>query len=337
MSYLVSFGETLMRLGPSNLERLCQQAQFDINFVGAEVNVAVSMARYGHKTAYVAGLPSNSLGRAARDEIRKHGVGCDDIHFQNGRMGLLYLEMGAMFRPSQILYDREHSAFAEAAASEYDWDTILDGADWLHLSGISLALGDAPRQACFDAVAAAKKHGVKISFDCNYRPTLWEGREVEAPELLKEILASADILFGGPRDMALIFDREINLNDPKTAFANASMIAFEEFPNLQTMAATSRKILTADNNIITAFISDGKSIFTAAPIHLDNIVDRIGTGDAFVGGILHRLSQERSLQDTIDFGLAACSIKHSLRGDFNLTSEAEVENFINTGASDVSR
>ena len=337
MSYLVSFGETLMRLGPSNLERLCQHAKFDINFVGAEVNVAVSMARYGHKTAYVAGLPSNSLGRAARDEIRKHGVNCDNIHFQDSRMGLLYLEMGAMFRPSQILYDREHSAFAQTPPGEYDWDSTLAGADWLHLSGISLALGDGPRQACFDAVGAAKKHGVKISFDCNYRSTLWSGREAEAPELLQKIVASADVLFGGPRDMALIFDREINLNDPKAAFVNASNIAFEEFPNLQAMAATSRMILTADNNIITGFISNGKSIFTATPIHLDNIVDRIGTGDAFVGGVLHRLSQERTPQEAIDFGLAACSIAHSLRGDFNLTTETEVEHFINTGAGDVSR
>ncbi len=337
MSHIICFGEMLMRLWPSNSERLCQKAQFNIDFVGAEANVAVSLSRFGHDVDMVTTLPSNPLGRGARTEVQKHGINCKKVHFREGRLGVLFLETGAMFRPSQIVYDRAHSAFAEMPASEYDWDAILDGADMLHLCGINLAVGTEPMQSCYDAVSTAKRLGVKVSFDCNFRPSLWKGREAEAAKAQHDIANHADILFAGPRDMGLMYGMSQAETDPLKAFENAAEVAFQQHPNLKYMAATAREVTSADTNILTAFIAHEGKVYATKPLLLDGIVDRIGGGDAYVGGMLHQLAKGAPPQEMVDFAAAASGLKHTMMGDFNLTSEAEVRSFMSTGGGDVNR
>ena len=323
---IVCFGELLLRLSAPGRERLLQTPRLEVHIGGAEANVAVSLARFGHDAAMVSTVAANGLGEAAVGELRRHGVDARDVRALPGRMGLYFLSHGALQRPSEVLYDRADSAFVRA--TEYDWARVLDGASWLHLSGVSPALGEAPALATIEAARAARRLGVKVSFDGNFRGKLWQAWGGDAPAILRQIFAEADLLFADHRDIAVVLG-ERSETDGEAAVTEAAAHAFAAFPNLQWLASTVRVQRSVDWHSLSALMVGRDGVPYRAPAcELQAIVDRIGTGDAFAAGVLHGLLTEMAPAAAVHFGLGAACLKHSLPGDFNLVNRAEVEDFV---------
>ena len=333
---IVCFGEVLVRFSAPDNQLLLQSPRLDVCFAGAEANVAVSLARFGHAAAMASVLPDNALGRAARDELRKHGVDVGRLTFRPGRMGLYFLTPGAGQRPSQVLYDRADSAFS-SAAGDIDWDNALTGAEWLHVSGVTPAIGPATADAALKAVRAADRLGVKVSMDGNYRASLWAAWDGDAPAILSEMLSHAELLFGDHRDIGLILGRPFGAGDPEVLRRHAADLAFEAFPRLQRLACTDRVQHNVNNHDLTGFLLDRSGTWRSAPRSLNPIVDRIGGGDAFAAGVLHGLLSGLGEAVTLDFAVAAAALKHATPGDFNLASVAEVEDLRTADSLDVRR
>jgi 2-dehydro-3-deoxygluconokinase len=321
---IVFFGELLMRLSPPGNELPLQSPRMDVHFGGAEANVATSMAILGHDCVMVSALPDNVLGRACAGELRRHGVDTTRLHYADGRMGLYFLSPGAMHRPSEVLYDRADSVFARTTADAYDWPRLLAGAQWLHVSGINLALGETTAQAALAAVRAARKAGVSISFDCNFRSKLWGARIEQAPALLGEVAAHADLIFGNDRDIALILGLDFPQADAGDRFRAAATAAFSAWPQLHRIAATERHHRNvSDQDLFGLMATRDRALKTAAHL-LTGIVDRIGAGDAFAAGLLHGLAQNMADDAALDFAVAAACLKHAIPGDANLSCEADM-------------
>ncbi|HWA59797.1 MAG TPA: sugar kinase [Caulobacteraceae bacterium] len=321
---IVCFGEVLLRLAAPGAEMLLQTPNFRATLAGAEANVAVSLARLGHATAMVTTLPDNAIGQAARDELRRHGVDTRAVALVPGRMGLYFLSPGGGMRPSQVIYDRAGSAFAVSPADAVDWPSALQGAGWLHVSGITPAVGPGPAASALTTVKAARAAGLTVSFDCNYRPTLWRGREAQAPAVLAGLLAEADVVFGDHRDIGLVLGRSFpgEGDAPRAAAAQA---AFETWPNLSLMASTRRVQHSLDHHDLCGFLYARDGAWSTRTIAVTAIVDRIGAGDAFAAGLIHGLRRGAPGQGAIDFALAAAALKHTVPGDFNLVTEAEID------------
>lgn len=333
---IVCFGEVLVRLSAPDNQMLLQSQRLDVCFAGAEANVAVSLSRFGHAAAMAGVLPDNALGRAARDELRKHGVDVSRVAFTPGRMGLYFLTPGAGQRPSQVLYDRADSAFSRAAG-EVDWDRALAGAEWLHVSGVTPAIGPATAEAALKAVRAATRLGVKVSMDGNYRASLWAAWAGDAPAILAEMLSHAALLFGDHRDIGLILGRAFSGQDAEGLRRAAADLAFETFPRLQRLACTDRVQHNVNNHDLTGYLLDRSSTWRSAPRSLNPIVDRIGGGDAFAAGVLHGILSGLDEATTLDFAVAAAALKHATPGDFNLATLAEVEDLRTADSLDVRR
>jgi 2-dehydro-3-deoxygluconokinase len=334
MSRIVCFGEILWRLSSPAGEQQLQSPALSACIGGAEANVAVSLARFGHDAAMASTLPRNALGLAARDGLRAHGVDTAGVNLADGRMGLYFLTPGAVLRPSEIIYDRAQSAFALADPDLYDWDTLLDGAAWLHVSGVSPAVGDAPARTVLDAMRAARAMGVRVSFDGNYRASLWAQQGSDGASVLLALMANADLAFADQRDIALLLRR------PELAQAShrdqAIAAAFAAFPQLEQLASTVRTQHSVDRHALSAVLHTRSGSIGTRTYELSGIVDRIGTGDAFAAGVLHGVESGWSGQQALDFGLAAATLKHAIAGDFNLASEEQVQ-AVCTGALDVRR
>jgi 2-dehydro-3-deoxygluconokinase len=281
-------------------------------------------------------LPDNAIGQAALDELRRYGVGVAGVRRVPGRMGLYFLDPGAGLRPAQVLYDRAGSAFANAAPELVDWGAELAGAGWLHVSGVTPAIGANAAAAALRAVRAARAAGVAVSFDCNYRATLWQAWDGDGPAILRAIMAEADLVFGDHRDVALILGRTFAGagEQPRTDAASA---AFESFPNLQRMASTRRVQHSVDAHDLSAFLFARDGAWTTPALSLTSIVDRIGAGDAFAAGLLHGFQRGMDPQSALEFALAATALKHSIPGDFNLATEAQIEALASGAALDVRR
>jgi 2-dehydro-3-deoxygluconokinase len=320
---MVCFGELLVRLSSPHGELLLQSPALQACIGGAEANVAVSLAHFGHDVAMVGALPDNQLGHVARNQLRAYGVDTRAIACRPGRMGLYFLTPGAVLRPADIIYDRAGSAFALAGPGAYDWNALLHGADWLHVSGVSPALGEHAAQAVLDAVRSARRLGVRVSYDGNYRATLWQQQGTDGADILFELMGNVDLAFADQRDIALILKRP-ELADPARR-DEAIDAAFAVFPQLARLAATVRTQHTVDEHELAAVLHTRDGRVDAASYRLAGIVDRIGTGDAFAAGVLHGLQSGWDDQRALDFGLAAGAIKHSIAGDFNLASAAQVE------------
>jgi 2-dehydro-3-deoxygluconokinase len=334
---IVCFGELLLRLSAPGRELLFQSGQLDARFGGAEANVAASLAILGHASSMVSALPDHAVGHACAGELRRHGVDISGIHFGTGRMGLYFLTPGAMQRPAEVIYDRADSVFAHTPAAAWDWPTLLQGAHWLHLSGINLALGEHSAQTALDAMRAARAAGVAISFDCNYRSKLWGGRSGKAPRLLREVLAEADLLFGNERDIALVLDANFRQTDGEQRFLAASQLAFGNFPRLRWMAATERQAPDAGTHELRGHLATREHVLTTRAHRLSGIVDRIGSGDAFAAGLLHGLATGMHEPAMLDFAVAAACLKHSVPGDVNLLREADMLEFLAQEGRDVKR
>jgi 2-dehydro-3-deoxygluconokinase len=336
---VVCFGELMLRLAAPDGELLLQSARLDARYGGAEANVAASLARFGDAAALVTVLPDNPLGRAARDELRRHGVDVSSLRWSDGRLGLYFLVPGAVVRPSEVIYDRAGSAFAEASPDLIDWDAELAGAAWLHLSGVTPAIGPNASEAALRAVAAARRLGVRVSFDGNYRAKLWAVWKGDGPAVLRRLVGAADLAFVDERDIALVLGRPFaEPDDPAARRRAAAEAAFEAFPELQRIASTFRRAHGVDHHELSAvmFTRGGGEIRTRA-FSLTGIVDRIGGGDAFAAGVLHGLLNGLDDAAALDFGLGAAALKHGIRGDFNLASVEDVQAVLSGVGLDVKR
>ena len=321
---VVCFGELLLRLSAPGRERLLQTPLLGVHVGGAEANVAVSLARMGHEAAMVSTVAGNALGEAALGELRRHGVDTGHVRTGAGRMGLYFLSHGALHRPSEVLYDRADSAFVRAA--DYDWDRLLEGAHWLHLSGVTPALGEATAQATLAAARAARRRGVMVSFDGNFRAKLWQAWDGDAATILRQIFSECDLLFADHRDIAVVLGTQA---DAQGEAADAAAQAFSAFPHLRWLASTLRTQHSVDWHSLSAVMfGRGGERHRGPDYELRAIVDRIGTGDAFAAGVLHGLLTETAPLAALRFGLGAACLKHSLPGDFNLSTREDVEAFV---------
>lgn len=334
---IVCFGEVLLRLSAPGRQLLLQTGHFDAHVGGAEANVAVSLSKLGHASAVVTSLPDNPLGRVCRDELRRHGVDTSGIEFRDGRMGLYFLTHGSGQRAAEVLYDRAHSAFAMAPADLHDWNDLLADAQWLHVSGITPAVGATGAAAVLRAMTTARALNVKVSFDCNFRSRLWGARAAQAPKILRELCAMADLIFGDDRDIAFMLGYNAGDVTPTERRRNAAATAFEAFESLQWIAYTERSSANADGQQLAGTLHDSTAVFTTHPYPLHGIVDRIGAGDAFAAGILHGLMAGFTAQATVEFATAASCLKHTIPGDFNLLSATDIQLALSEEKTDVRR
>jgi 2-dehydro-3-deoxygluconokinase len=331
----VAFGEVMWRLSPPGRELLLQSAKLESWVAGAEANVATALAKLGHDSALVTALPDGPLGEAALVHLRGHGVDTRGIMRGAGRMGLYFVTSGAGLRATEVIYDRAGALFAETPAEAWDWDTLLDGADRLHLSGITPALGPKGTAAALAAARAATARGVPISFDGNYRAKLWEAWDGRPRETLTELVAQADILFGNHRDVALLLGKPFS-GEGADRRREAAEAAFAAFPNLTHIASTARHVEDADRHRLAARVDTPERGHQTPELLVAGIVDRVGTGDAFAAGVLHGLRLGEPPEDAAETGLALAALKHSLPGDATLFSRQDLDAF-RTGGMDVRR
>ena len=335
MGKIVCFGELLLRLTAPGRELVLQSGRLDVQVGGAEANVAVALARLGHESAMVSRVPDNALGDAAAGHLRRYGVSTAGVSTGPGRMGLYFLSPGAGLRPSDILYDREGSSFALAGPADFDWDALLVGADLLHLSGITPALGPASAEAAIQAAETARAKGVAVSFDGNYRAQLWEKWDGDPRAILGRLVGRADILFGNHRDISLLLGREFG-GEGEARRREAAESMFAEFPDLKLIASTARHITDADTHRLSARIDGRDGSAQTDEVVVAGIVDRIGAGDAFAAGVLHGMRGGLDLDATIGAGLALTCLKHSLAGDASLFGPRDIDAFL-AGELDVRR
>lgn len=335
MGRIVCFGELLLRLSAPGRELLMQSGRFDVHVGGAEANVAVALARLGHDSAMVSRIPDNAMGDAAAGYLRRFGVDTSQVSTGAGRMGLYFLSVGAGLRASEIVYDREASSFALAGPDDFDWDEALDGADQLHLSGITPALGSRSAELAIAAAGAAAAKEISISFDGNYRAQLWQRWDGNPREILRQLVGQAEIFFGNHRDISLLLGREFG-GEGEERRREAAEATFEAFPKLKLIASTARHMDDADRHRISARIDAPDGSAQAEEVTVAGIVDRIGAGDAFAAGVLHGLRLARDLDWTVRAGLALSCLKHSLPGDAALFAPKDIDAFM-AGELDVRR
>ncbi len=309
---VVCFGEVLLRLTPPGHELLLQSPAMAATVAGAEANVAVALASFGHQARMATVLPDNALGHAALGELRKHGVDTRSVVFGAGRMGLFFLTPGAVRRPSAVLYDRADSAFARAPQL-CRVETAIGEAKWFHVSGVTPALGRACADAAIAAAKTARAQGVPVSFDGNYRSKLWEPWKDQAPAILRQLFENADIVFGDERDIGLVLGRTFAGEDRRVRAAAA---AFEAFPRLKRIACTVRTPQSVDAQDYGAVMLTRNGAHFVADLELTGIVDRVGTGDAFAAGVIHGILSGMGDSQALAFGHAAACLKHSIPGDF---------------------
>ena len=329
MAKVVTFGELMLRLAPNGYYRFFQNDQMQATFGGGEANVAVSLANYGLDSVYVTKLPAHAIGQAAVDSLRYFGVDTSKIVRGGDRVGIYYLEKGASQRGSVCIYDRAHSAIAEATTSDFDWDAIFEGADWFHFTGITPALGPNVTEICKQACEAAKAHGVKISCDLNYRGKLWT-RE-QAREAMTELCQYVDVCISNEEDAKDVFGIEAEATDIYAGEINhegyksvAKQLA-DKF-GFEKVAITLRESHSAFDNGWSAMLYDAASNeYCFSKKYELRIIDRVGGGDSFGGGLIYALLNGKSTQDAVEFAVAASALKHSIEGDYNMVTVAEVE------------
>ncbi len=327
MKTVITFGEIMLRLAPNGYYRFFQNDQMQATFGGGEANVAVSLANFGLHSTYVTKLPGHAIGQAAVDSLRYFGVDTDEIVRGGDRVGIYYLEKGASQRGSVCVYDRAHSAIAEASAGDFDWDSIFEGADWFHFTGITPALGKNVADLCLSACQAAKARGVKISCDLNYRGKLWT--RAEARETMTKLCQYVDICISNEEDAKDVFGIEAENTDiyggklDHEGYKSVAKQLAEKF-GFEKVAFTLRSSLSASDNDWAGMLYDGVNCYFSKSYHL-HIVDRVGGGDSFGAGLIYSLLSGKDCQAAIEFAVAASALKHSVEGDFNRVSVSEVE------------
>ena len=328
MARVITFGEIMLRLKSPALERFFQSPSLEATFGGGEANVAVSLANYGMDAAFVTALPNNAIGEACRRDVRSFGVDVSNIKMTDGRMGIYFLETGSNQRPSKVVYDRADSAIAIAPIDLFDWEKIFEGADWFHISGIAPAISASAAELSLAACKAAKKCGVKVSCDLNYRKNLWKYGK-EAKEVMSEIAKYIDVAIANEEDfqksLGITADSDVESGSlDRNVYEGLAKKAMALYPNLERVAITLRESKSADRNDWAACIYDGKEFYVSRKYEITDIVDRVGGGDSFSGGLIYGLLTFEKQSDALEFAVAASCLKHTISGDYNRVTVAEV-------------
>ena len=335
MRKVITFGEIMLRLAPNGYYRFFQDDQLQATFGGAEANVAVSLANYGLDVAFVTKLPEHAIGQGAVNALRAMGVDTSKIVRGGSRVGIYFMEKGASQRGSVCIYDRAHSALQEAVPEDFDWDAIFTGADWFHFTGITPALGPNLVEICRQACRVAKARGIKISCDLNYRGKLWTREQARAA--MTELCEYVDVCISNEEDAKDVFGMEAANTDVcggklnKEGYQSVAKQLADRF-GFEQVAFTLRTSHSASDNDWAGMLYDGKNFCFSKEYHL-HIVDRVGGGDSFGGGLIYALLSRKSTQEAIEFAAAASALKHSIEGDFNRVTLAEVEKLAGGDAS----
>ena len=340
MAKVVTFGEIMLRLAPPYLERPFQSPSFVATFGGGEANVAVSVANYGIPSSFVTAFPDdNFLADSCIGQLRGLGVDCGDIVRKPGRVGVYFLETGANQRPSKVLYDRADSSIAQAGPGDFDWDAILAGATWFHITGITPALSQGCADLSLEAVQAAKHKGLTVSCDYNFRKKLWKYGKT-APEVMQDVVRHVDVGIANEEDCQKSLGISVEDVDVESGSLNVeryeqlAKLMLERFPNLKMQAITLRESVSASHNGWSACLYDGDRFYLSRKYEITHIVDRVGGGDSFSGGLiggLHLFPDDKS--QALEFAVAASCLKHSVPGDFNRFSAKEVLALMQGGGS----
>ncbi|QMU64939.1 MAG: sugar kinase [Flavobacteriaceae bacterium] len=341
MKKVVTFGEIMLRLAPPGFLRFSQTNNFDVVYGGGESNVAVSLANYGVPVDFVTRLPNNDIGQCAMMEMRKRGVGVDKIIYGGDRLGIYFLETGAVSRGSKVVYDRAHSAMSEVKAGMVDWEEVFTNVRWFHWTGITPAISQGAADVCLEAVKVASKLGVTISTDLNYRAKLWKyGGDREA--IMTELTSYCDIILGNEEDTEKHFGihpegldvHKHGHNVKAEAFLSVCKQMMKKFPRAKKVITTLRGSISASHNTWAGVMYDGTTMYESPQYQITDIVDRVGGGDSFMGGLIYGLLKyPDNDQNALNFAVAASCLKHTIKGDANLVTVAEVEKLMDGDAS----
>lgn len=339
MKKIVTFGEIMLRLAPPGFQRFTQAHTFEAIYGGGEANVAVSLANYGESVEFVTRLPKNDLGDACLMSLRGHGIQTDHIVRAGERIGIYFLETGAAQRGSKVIYDRTNSAFATIQTGTIDWKQIFEDADWFHWTGITPAVSQGAAEVCREAVLAAREMGIAVSCDLNYRAKLWKWGK-SAGEVMTELVGMCDVALGNEEDAEKVFDIKAPESDVTAGKVDADGYRSvceelaKKFPSLKTISITLRGSVSASHNTWSGVLWQQGTFFCAPVYDILPIVDRVGGGDAFMGGLIYGLRKYADdPQKALNFAAAAACLKHSITGDFNAVSVSEVETLMGGDAS----
>lgn len=333
---IVTFGEIMLRLATPGYERFCQASQLIATFGGGEANVAVSLANYGMQTEFVTRLPQNDIAESCIMELRKHNVGTNYIVRGGERMGIYFLETGAVARGSKVIYDRSHSAIAEIQPGMIEWREVLKDADWFHWTGITPAISQGAADTCLEAIQVANQMGITVSVDLNYRKNLWKYGK-SASEVMPALVQGCDIILGNEEDAEKVFEiKPEGFDVTKTGgdiegakFESVCKQLMEKFPRAKKVIITLRGSINANHNTWGGVLYSNGKLYQSRRYDITHIVDRVGAGDSFMGGLIYGfLNYPNDDQHALEFAVAASCLKHTIYGDFNLVSVAEVENLM---------
>jgi len=336
---VVAFGEIMLRLATPGYLRFNQAGSLHASFGGGEANVAVSLANYGIDVDFVTRLPNNDIARACIMDLKRYGVGVDHIVTGGDRMGIYFLETGAVSRGSKVIYDRAHSAVSEIKPGMVDWDKVLKGAGWFHWTGITPAISQGAADVCLEAIKTANEKGIIVSCDLNYRKNLWKYGKT-ANEVMPDLVAGTDIILGNEEDAAMVLgihpegvDVTSGHVDAK-AYESVSRQIIQRFPRCKMVITTLRGSVNANHNSWSGVLWDGEKLYESKQYQITHIVDRVGGGDSFMGGLIYGLMTYRDEpQKALDFAVAASCLKHTVYGDYNQVSVEEVEKLMGGDAS----
>ena len=340
MKKVITFGEIMLRLAPPGFLRFSQTQSFEAIYGGGESNVAVSLANYGIPVDFVTRLPNNDLGKCALMELRKRGVNVDHIVWGGDRLGIYFLETGAVARGSKVVYDRAHSAMSQIEKGMVDWESIFKDAGWFHWTGITPAISQGAADACLEACEVASSMGITISTDLNYRKKLWN-YGVEPEKIMTPLVEHCDIILGNEEDAEKHFgihptgvDVTQGHSVSTKAFESVCQQMMDKFKKAKKVITTLRGSISASHNTWAGVLYDGKTLFESNTYQITHIVDRVGGGDSFMGGLIYGLlTYDGDDQKALDFAVAASCLKHTIKGDANQVTVDEVEKLMGGDAS----
>ena len=336
MSKVITFGEIMLRLATPDYLRFSQATTLSATFGGGEANVAVSLANYGVDVEFVTRLPKNDIAAACVGELRKYGVGVNNIVYGGERLGIYFLETGAVARPSKVVYDRAHSSISTIEKGMIDWEKVFEGADWFHWTGITPAISASAAEVCLEACKAANRLGVTVSCDLNFRKNLWKYGKTAA-EVMPALVECCDVILGNEEDAEKVFGIKPEGFDvtatggevEQAAFESVCRQMMERFPRAKKVIITLRGSINANHNTWGGVLFDGEKLYASPRYDITHIVDRVGGGDSFMGGLIYGLREYKGDdQRALNFAVAASALKHTIYGDFNLVTVAEVENLM---------
>jgi len=339
MQKVVTFGEIMLRLATPGYLRFIQADQFEVVYGGGESNVAVSLANYGIPTSFVTRLPDNEIGKCALAHLRKYNVDTQHIIYGGERLGIYFLETGAVARGSNVVYDRSHSAVSEIQSGMIDWEAVFEDVQWFHWTGITPAISQGAADVCLEAIEAANDLNITVSTDLNYRKKLWNYGK-EAGEVMEKMVAGCDIILGNEEDAEKVFDIHPEGVDvtqghvESEAYESVGRQLMERFPKAKKVIITLRGSISASHNTWSGVLWDGNKLYTAPTYQITDIVDRVGGGDSFMGGLIYgMITWPQDDQKALEFAVAASCLKHTIKGDANLVNVSEVEKLMSGDAS----